>query len=165
MTGPYVVKFEHLDLGEHGFVFEADQSLFEGSNIEEVLKANIKIDLKLYKTGNMMDFEFNYQGNATVPCDRCNDPVNVSIQGESRLAVKYGQEHHDDFDEMMVLDDREHEIDLTQYFYESLSLLIPVRHVHDEKNCNQDILKKLGSFETENESGEVDPRWEKLKEI
>jgi len=164
MIGPFIVKFEQLSLGEHEFSFKANKALFEGSGNEDVLDSNFDINLKLYKTGNMMDLKFQYTGDFVLPCDRCNDPMKISINEESKLAVKFGQIHHEDLDELIVLEDHEHEIDLKQYFYECLSLMIPVRHVHDEKKCNEEILNKLGRVQ-KNDLSDADPRWQKLKEL
>ena len=165
MIGPYVVQIEQLSLGQHKFNFEADKLIFERNGNDEVLDANFQIDLELYKTGNMMDMKFHYAGNVDLACDRCNDPVTLPIEDESKLVVKYGQAHHEDLDELVVLEDHEHEIDLEQYFYESLSLIIPFRHVHEEKDCNKEILKKLGKIQEESSNDDVDPRWQKLKEL
>lgn len=165
MKSPYVIKFEHLGLGEHNFDFVADEKIFEGSGNEDIIKADFNIFLKLYKTGNMMNLDFNFEGIVTMPCDRCNDEMELNLEGDSKLVVKYGQSHHEDLDEMIVLEDHEHEFDLTQYIYESLSLLIPARHVHDEKDCNQEILKALHITEEKNSTENIDPRWEKLKNI
>ena len=162
---PYVVQFEQLNLGEHHFDFDVDSWLFKEYENEDVLDASFKIDLILYKTGNMMNMKFRYDGKFTLPCDRCTEAMFLPIMEESKLVVKFGQEHHEDLDELIVLEDHEHEIDLTQYFYESLSLFIPVRHVHNEKECNPEILKRLRNTDAEGESDETDPRWEKLKEI
>ena len=164
MIGPFVVKFEQLSLGEHEFTFKAGKMLFEGSGNEDVLDANFDIDLMLYKTGNMMELKFHYTGDFVLPCDRCNDPVEVSVEDETKLALKFGQVHHEDLDELIVLEDHEHEIDLKQYLYECISLMIPFRHVHEEENCNAEILKKLGRIK-EDASSDTDPRWQKLKEL
>lgn len=161
MRSEYIVQFERLGLGEHQFDFTADQNLFEGN--EEVLKANVTIDLTLYKTGNMMDMRFEFNGFMTLPCDRCNDPLEMNVNDNSELVVKFGQTEHEDLDDLIVLDDHEYEIDLKQYLYETLSLLIPIRHVHEEKDCNPEILKKINSVEEG--KNDIDPRWEKLKEI
>ena len=159
---PFVVKFEQLSHGSHDFEFEIDKLLFKTN--EDVLDAKFKVDLDLYKTGNMMDMKFYFTGSFMLPCDRCNEALWVDIEDESKLVVKYGQTHHEDLDELIVLEDHEHELDLEQYFYETLSLFIPARRVHEEKDCNPDIIAKLGKSDDDSE-GETDPRWEKLKEI
>ena len=53
---------------------------------------------------------------------------------------------------------------LEQYFYETLSLFIPIRRVHQEKDCNPEIINRLQS-DGDNDEGDTDPRWEKLKEL
>ena len=159
---PFVVKFEQLSHGGHDFNFTVDKQIFETN--EEVLDAKFKVELNLYKTGNMMDMNFHFDGSFMLPCDRCNEAVWVSIEDDSKLVAKYGQPHHEDLDELIVLEDHEHELDLEQYFYETLSLFIPARRVHNEKDCNPDIIAKLEKSQ-DDDKGETDPRWEKLKEI
>lgn len=161
MKSQYAIQFEQLNLGEHLFEFEVDRDLFNDN--EDILDANVSVYLNLYKTGNMMDLKFHYNGDLKIPCDRCNDPLGLKVKENSNLFVKFGQSQHEELDDLLVLEDHEHEIDLKQYFYETICLMIPIRHVHEEKDCNEEILKKLR--EIESEKIDIDPRWEKLKNL
>jgi len=165
MISPFIVKFDQLSLGKHEFAFKVDKTLFEGNGNEDVLDASFDIKLELYKTGNVMDMKFLYSGDFILSCDRCNDAVTIPVKEESELIAKFGQLEHENLGELIVLEDHEFEIDLGPYIYESLSLVIPVRHIHEEKDCNPEILKKLKGIEEENTSDYTDPRWQKLKEL
>jgi uncharacterized protein len=162
---PFVVKFEQLSLGNYEADFKADKNLLDnfGEENNVVIDVQVDIHLDLYKSSNMIDMNFQYKGSFDLLCDRCNEAMNAPVEHESKLVVKYGQTHHEDFDELVVLEEHEHDFNLAKYFYENLMLMIPARHVHDEKDCNPEVISQLKAMQSENDI--KDPRWDKLKEL
>ena len=164
MIKQFQIQFEPMSLGSHHLEFQADQELFKRMGNEEVLSADVIIDIDLNKSANMMDLRITYEGQIELPCDRCNEGLYIPLKETGMLIVKYGQVEHEEIDDLLILDDKEHVLDLEAYFYESLSLMIPQRKVHDEADCDPAVLKVLKDLENENEN-KIDPRWEGLKEI
>ena len=70
-------------------------------------------------------------------------------------------------DEIVVIPEHDYEIDLSQYLYEYINLILPYRKVHGEDEngnslCNPDIIKKI---EEHTEEEATDPRWDALKKL
>ena len=165
MRSRHIIQFEGLSLGEHEFDFEVDKSMFVETGVKEILDTKIGIKVYLKKSENMMNLDMLYNGHFIIPCDRCNEEMKILIDDEAKLVVKYGQVEHEELDDLLVLKDHEHEINLSDFFYEHLSLMIPQRNVHDENECDQEVIKMLSDSQKEVESKTTDPRWEKLKNI
>ena len=165
MNRPYTIQFESLSLGKHEFFFEVDHSIFEESNIKELLDTQINAKVYLTKTDNMMDLNVHFKGQLTLPCDRCTGIMKIPVDEEARLVIKYRQEDHEDLEDLMILDDRDHEIKLFDFFYENINLMLPQRNVHIESDCDPEVIKMLNTtWELESEI-KSDPRWEKLKNL
>lgn len=164
MKRPYVIQFEQLALGVHEYDFFINEGLFTSMQNDAILKADIKVELALNKTANMMDMSMKFNGSLDVPCDRCNGPLRLNVKETGRLVVKFGQEEHQDLDDLIILDDHEYEIDLEHFFYENICLMIPARNIHSELDCDPEILAYLAKQEKLMKK-KVDPRWEKLKGI
>ena len=115
-------------------------------------------------------FDFTIEGTVTVPCDRCLEDLDLDIEGYYELVVKVGDENEELSETVIVISSKEYEIDVAQYIYEFISLMIPMRNVHDETEngqaCDPEILKEIEKhLAHENPEAPVDPRWEALKKI
>ncbi len=160
----YNIKFEGLKQGIHFFEFNVDNEFFEGFDCFEFDKSSIKVDLEFKKQSTMLILTFNFTGTISVPCDRCLDEVNVDIEGEEKLIVKFGNEDYDQSDEILILPIHEHELNVSNYIYEFINVNLPQKRVHFEGLCNQDVIDELEKIEQKKEI-ENDPRWSGLKDI
>ena len=94
----------------------------------------------------MLIFNFAIKGVVNVMCDRCLDNFDFSIEGQERLIVKLGEEREDDDDEIVIIPENVHQMDLSIYLFEYVVLLLPMKKTHpDDENgnttCNPDIIK------------------------
>ena len=163
MSKEYQIQFEPMSLGTHHLEFSVDHDLFRKWGNEDLLSADIIVDVDLNKTANMLDLRFKFEGQFQLPCDRCNESLFVPLQEEGKLIVKYGQVSHEEMDDLIILGDNEHVVDLESYLYESISLMIPRRNVHSEEDCDPEVLKMLKEKEEETKD-KIDPRWENLRD-
>ncbi|PKP44142.1 MAG: hypothetical protein CVT95_11330, partial [Bacteroidetes bacterium HGW-Bacteroidetes-12] len=109
---------------------------------------------------------FKIKGSIEVPCDRCLDEVKLKIKGEENLIVKFGDEDYDDTDDLVVLPENEHQINIAKYIYEYIQINVPQKRAHKKKECNQEVIEKLKKVEVkENKTQNIDPRWSKLTQL
>lgn len=160
----YIIKFEGLKQGTHFYEFNVDNKFFEEFDCFEFEKSAFKIDLEFKKQSTMMVLLFNITGTIVVPCDRCLDNVEVDVEGEEKLVVKFGNEEYDESDEILMLPVHEHEINIAKYIYEFINIHLPQKRIHTEGLCNQDVIDKLDEIEQKKEI-DIDPRWSKLQDI
>ena len=88
----YVLPVYGLKPGIHQYSFDLNQSFFDFFDSELFSKPELKVQLELEKTSNMIMLYFNASGSAEVMCDRCGDDMTIDIQCEEKVIVKYGEE-------------------------------------------------------------------------
>ncbi|NQY08895.1 MAG: DUF177 domain-containing protein [Flavobacteriales bacterium] len=144
------------------YSFNIDGGFFEKYDFSEISECNIKIDIQLVLSSNMMVFEVEITGDVNVPCDSCGSSFDMAIKGNEKLIVKISE--FDNFDdEVWMITSFGGEIDLTHFVYECVMTFIPAKRVHLEGECNKEALENLEKFKVIKESN--DPRWDQLKEI
>ncbi len=168
----YTIQFVGLSVGEYKYQYNIIDKFFDDFDFSEIKQGNINIDLSLLKQSTMMVLNFKISGTVNMNCDRCTAEFNLPISGDYKLIVKVGgAETGDEDDDIITIATNEHELDLTQYIYEYITLSLPIKRVHlDDKNgestCDKEMLNKLEHFLTEEEKEEEsDPRWNDLKNI
>jgi uncharacterized metal-binding protein YceD (DUF177 family) len=164
----FCIQFLGLSLGHYKFDFHVDDAFFVGALHatplqDEISSCDVNIDVNLEKTERFLKLDFHFSGEYSVPCDRCLDPVKVPIDHDEMLIVNFGNEN--DFDsEIWVVSQKEHELNLDTFIYETLVLLRPFSVMHDIQDCNPEMIKQLQNTPPP-EQTEIDPRWEALKSL
>jgi uncharacterized metal-binding protein YceD (DUF177 family) len=90
------------------------------------------------------------------------------------LIVRFGEAFNNDNEELLILPHGEFEIDVAQYIYEMIVLSVPLRRVHPgikDGSLKTEALTKLKQLavkekkEEKKEEENIDPRWDKLKQL
>ena len=161
----YEVPFLGLKEGFHDFEFEVNDTFFSHFEFSQIEAAELNVGMTLEKQSTMMILEFDLNGSVKSFCDRCGAPMDLEIEHQDRVIVKFGDETEMTEDEILVLGPAEHILHLEQYLYEFAHLGLPSKVVHEnEEDCDQDALDKLSEWEIgEDDEEENDPRWDALK--
>ncbi len=168
-----MIEFPKLKAGVNQFEFKVDERFLADFEYTPTVKADVSIQLNLFKSENMFDLSFVLTGTAQVACDRCIENVDIPLSNKFKLVIKFSDSENIADDEIIYLKRGEYEYDLKQYLYESFVVAIPSKNNCDEvaepKPCNKDLLAKINLINTsivaEEDSNETDPRWDKLKKI
>lgn len=162
----YILHFSGLGLGLHNYQYKISNDFFAEFDNTEIGQASINVDLSLDKQERMLVLDFEIKGSINVMCDRCLDNFDFPIDGNERLIVKFGEAFEEENEDVIVLHEHEHQIDLSSYLYDFIILMLPIRMVHQEdengnSDCNPEIIKKLKNLS----EPETDPRWGSLKDL
>lgn len=160
----YTIPFAGLKVGHHRFDFEVDEKFFACFKDSELSKSKIQVSALLEKQSLVMILDLKVEGIVTVPCDRCADPFDLSVEASERIYIKFGDEAMDE-DEIIVLEHNEHELKIAQKIYELILLHLPSKRIHEEGKCNKKVLKDLKKFQSADSKKKSDPRWDLLKNI
>ena len=73
-------------------------------------------------------------------------------------------------DSIIVIHPDSYQIDVQHPIYEFLTLVLPLRTVHAEGQCNQEMLETLNKYlsspkEEDENNDDMDPRWSALKNL
>ena len=122
----------------------------------------------------MLEVSFSHKGTVNVPCDLTGEQFDLPIKGKINLVVQFGDEFNNDNEELLILPHGEHQLDLAQYIYEMIVLSIPQKRVHPgvkEGTLQTEALRKLNELQVKDveevtkKEEEIDPRWDKLKQL
>ncbi len=186
----YIIPFAGLKVGFHEFEFEIRDSFFDELEYSIIQKGNALVKLRLEKKETMLIGEFSVSGMVFTSCDRCNDPVEVPVNGSFRLIYKFGDEVSDD-ETLIVLPDDSYELEVRQNIYELITVSLPSRLVHPKGECNEEMLELLQKYsgrsedlseeddeddwdeedededwdEEDDDDDPIDPRWSALKNL
>lgn len=159
----YKVPFAGLSVKQHDFKFYLGNEFFEQFEYSEIEKADINVNTILDRQSSMMVFHFHLNGQVFTNCDRCMRALEIPIDFEERLVVKFGEEPGHSDEEIFVVGPHEHIIDVSQFLYEYAHLAMPSRRLcGDESECDQDVLNKLRELSSGGDD-DADPRWAALK--
>ncbi len=173
-TKEFLIPFVGLKLGKHHFEYQINNAFFEIFEYDEFQNSDIKVSVILEKKSNMLELSFKHKGTVNVPCDLTGEDFDLPIKGKMKLIVRFGEVFNDDNEELLILPFGEFEINIAQYIYEMIALSVPLKRVHPgvkDGSLKTEALEKLNELQVkevekkENKEENIDPRWDKLKQL
>ncbi len=172
LVNQYIIPFTGLKEGIHEFAFDFREEFFNKYEVLEASGGEITALVLLVKKTNMLNLETQMKGSLNIQCDRCLESFCYPILYTGSLIIKFGENMEESTDEIWVLHPKEYELNLEQYFFECISLSLPIQRIHPEdldgnSGCNPGMLKILNTntYSLSKEDKENDPRWDKLKDL
>lgn len=168
----FEIPYTGLGIGQHPFSFQLDEAFFQTFEPEGFVSADIQAKTVLDRFDEMMHFDVRISGTVQAPCDRCNAPMVVPVEHQSRYVIQFGAVTHKTDDDIVVLGTQEHLLDVREFLFETTRLGIPLRKAHEEvSDCDPAVVEWLtGSVDhapdKEQEAAseeDIDPRWAALK--
>ncbi len=160
----FSIQIDKLPEKVHYFDYSIDRSFFaefEDNNIIE--EGQFDIHLKLTKRSTFIELEFSINGKTPLVCDRSLRSFIYDISVLRKLILKYGEEEKEVTEDVIMIFRETQEINVAQYIYEFIILELPARKIHPDLNEDDDFIYK--SDENDTDGDQIDPRWEKLKNI
>lgn len=171
----YSINIARLKQGESKDEFVVGDDFFEHFPNAPIEKAQVDVQLTLYKNTSHIDVRFVLTGKAELMCDRCGDGYEHRIDARQRVFYSFDEHMKFDGQEVVYVDPQEPELSVAQEIYDFINLAIPMRKVPEKAVhvCAPDVLARLGLDADGNEierapateEEEVDPRWEALKDL
>ena len=169
----FLIPFMGLKLGKHQFDYQINNKFFENFDFDEYESSDIKVNVILEKKSTLLELNFKHKGTVKVPCDLTGELFDLPIKGKIKLVVQFGEAFNNDNDELLILPHGEHQIDISQYLYEMIVLSVPLKRVHPgikDGTLKSETLEKLNELKVkkttkENNKEDIDPRWDKLKQL
>lgn len=155
----FVIPFIGLKTGSHTFKYDISDTFFEDFEYSIIQGGNVEVELILEKKETMMIGHFSCEGEVNTSCDRCNDPLNVMVNGEFQLIFKLSTEGSDD-ENLIVLPPEAYELDVAAHIYELITVSLPLRSIHDQGECNEEMVSMLSQFLVNPSDDEDDEDWD-----
>jgi uncharacterized protein len=174
MNEEYIIRFSSLKDGIHNFNYNVGNEFFEHIDYSEIKNTELVVNLSLEKKSTMMILNFEFEGKVEVMCDICTDDFYIDINSSDELIYRFGDEDFGD-EKVIVIYPNEIELNIKHSLYEFITLALPTRRLHEDGDCNKDMLKVIGNYLLieDKESDEVndkieeeiDPRWSALNKL
>jgi uncharacterized metal-binding protein YceD (DUF177 family) len=172
-TNEYLIPFIGLKIGKHQFEYQINKKFFEEFGFDEFESCDIKVNVAFEKKATMLELGFKHKGTVNVTCDVSGEQFDMPVKGNIKLVVQFGDVFNNDNEELLILPVGEHQLDIKQYIYEMIALSIPLKRVHPgvkDGTLKSEALDKLKEnsvkeIKEEKKEEEIDPRWDKLKQL
>lgn len=170
------ISFIGLKDGIHQFDYKIEKEFFDFFEYEEFYNAEVHVALSFLKKPTMFELNFECKGWVEVSCDVTNEQFQQPIDTSIELIVNFGDEYNDENEELLIIPHSEFRLNVAQYIYEAIVLAVPIKRIHpgvNDGSLQSEVLEKLKEFEVqieeieskEDTNKEIDPRWDKLKNI
>jgi len=169
MPGLYSIPLAGLKEARYTYEFSIGDDFFEAFEGSEIKRGEFTAVVGLQKCSTHLELEIVINGRAEVMCDRCLETFYMPLSTANRLFVRQGKEWEEADPDMITMPLDEHEIDLSQFFYEYIHLALPLKRIHPDdgdgnSTCDPEMIRKLNDHLLHGEA-EPDPRWDGLKKL
>ena len=152
MNENFIIPLNGLTAGKNEFFLHAGKEFFDSFDNEEIFDADLQIRVLVEKSGRYIGVDCDIDGEVTVECDRCLDMLDMPIDTQVRLSVKFGDEEalevgQDGEREVIFVKEDEAELDMSQIVYDYACLALPMQRTHEPGECNPDAMKYYGAPE------------------
>ena len=165
------ISFVGLKDGTHQFEYIIKKEFFDFFNYDDFSNSKVTVKLSFLKKATMFELSFNFNGWVEVLCDVSGEMFQQPISSEMNLIVKFGDEFNDENEDLLIIPHSDYKLNVSQYIYEAIILTVPIKRIHpgvNDGSLNSEVLNKLKELEIkdqEDSNEEIDPRWNKLKNI
>lgn len=151
----YSIPIKGLSLGKQNFLFTIENDLFDEYDQGEILGAKMEVALIVEREPSLIEIEATFSGEVECQCDRCLEPLTTTLNFNSSLLVKFEgedeseNENENENEELLIVDANESRLNLKQFFYDYITLALPLQRVHKEGECNEEMVEMLKEYSQE----------------
>lgn len=163
----YSISFAGLKPGMHEFNFHINQAFFDLFDTEkEFTDSDINAKTMLNKHSTFLELQIMISGKIELSCDISGEKFYHDIENEIDVLVKFGEEYDDSDTDVIVIPRTDSEFNVAQLLYEDVMLTVPMKKLAPGIENHPEYDSLLEKFSPkQQESTEVDPRWEALKKL
>ncbi len=158
----YIIPLTGQKLGEHIFNYQVQSAFIDAFEDSDILTSDVSVEVKLIRNNQTFNFDFHLNGSLEVTCDRCLESLQLEIEHNAKLLVKFADQYEEINDELITIREEDSDFDLAPVIYEYLMLSIPIRKVHNEGECDPNMINMLDQLTPEEKT---DSRWDDLKKL
>ena len=141
-TEPLKMDLGALSAGRHDYEYTLDDAFFQGLDQDVILGGNVKANVSILAHEDTFQMRVQLEGEVSVTCDRCLDPVAEAVEAEDELLIKLAA-HDDEDDDCIYLDMTHPVFELGWLLYEEISVSLPLVCRHQPGECNPQMEELL----------------------
>lgn len=151
--------------GKHSFNFVLDNGFFNSFEATVGTVGSFDVQVELIKSSLLMEVKMKIDGFVKATCDRCLGDIDLEVKGEMNLYVKQSEREEGNDDDFIILAPDDDFLDLSLYLYETYMLNYPMRVVHPDGECDEEMENVLDNYIIEEDDKPIDPRWDELRKL
>lgn len=129
--------------GETGRRMECGREFFEALGNPDVIGGNVTADAHIMpEHDGAWLLNLTVKGVVETPCDRCLGPVTLPVDESFETEIREGLPSEME-GENIAVEPGAQSVDLTRAIADTVLLGIPLRHVHQEGECDAEMIEAL----------------------
>lgn len=157
----FSVPIKGLKDGIHHYQLLIEDDFFKKFEKSIVKKGSFQIEIELNKKSNHLEIDFTIDGTMKTDCDRCLAKIDLPIEGDHKLLVKFTVDEINNDEEVWAITYDTHELDLDKAIYEFVNLSVPLIkrydcEYEDPRPCNLKATDYLDWGDEEDEKNDDD---------
>ncbi|MBQ9076975.1 MAG: DUF177 domain-containing protein [Muribaculaceae bacterium] len=184
----FKLPLKGMPVGIQDFEYHLGKQFFVDMESADIRGADLNVRLTVNHRNDCYDLAFAIDGEIVLMCDRCLDDMQFPVNAAYHIVVKYGEDYCDDSDDLLVIPESDNYLNVAYMVYDTVSLAIPIKHVHPQGQCNRAMsamLKKhrarnvddedagledgfadeMDSADDSGSAAATDPRWDELRKL
>lgn len=138
----YDIPFTGLKEGLHRYSFEVSDSFFQNIEASPIANGNVKVTLDFDKHPSMFVLQFEAVGSVKLPCDRCLEEYDQTVDTDARFMVRFSDDPHEE-EEIIYIAPSDTSFNVAHLIYEIITLSLPIKWEHPNDSCLAHIEKYL----------------------
>ena len=118
----YSINIVGLSNKDHHFHYEFGDEFFSKYGTNLISEGRFQADLLLSKHETFIEVEFKLNGIARLVCDRSLEPFDYPIESTNKIVFKYGDEHQEITEEIVIIPRDTATLEVGQYLYEFIAI-------------------------------------------
>ncbi len=170
----FEIAFVGLKPGIHVYEYRLEDKFFTHYGEQDFSNCLANVKLSLDKKNAFMQLRFDIDGQVSVNCDRCGNPLTKQLWEEFNLIVKMvdnpdEMNNQEEDPDIYYISRGESHLHVADWLYEFINLSIPMQNVcgEDAKGkslCNQEVIEKLRKMEAAVKK-DSNPLWQGLEKF
>ena len=166
----FIIPLDGLSAGRKEYFWHAGKEFFESFGNTEILDAELDITAAAEKSGRYVGVDCEVTGKVTVECDRCLGDLDMPVDVEVMLSVKFGneessEEHQEGEREVIFVPEDDADLDMSQIIYDYVCLSLPMQRCHDEGECDPAVMNYLAGESSQVSDVETSSPFAALKDM
>ena len=142
----YIIPLNGLDRGRERFRWHVGEEFFTDFGNSEIRDCDVWVEAEAVKKGSRIDVDCSICGSVVTVCDRCLGDLEVEIDTDLPLAVRFGEEsqsalQEEDGREVVYVGPESESLEMDQIIYDYICLSVPLHKVHEDGGCDPEVLK------------------------
>lgn len=169
------IAFVGLKPGEHEFFYELDDKFFAEHGATDLSNTAATVKLTLEKNTGFMRLKFEVGGKLMVTCDRCGNPLNMSLWDDFNMVVKLvdnpeAMNEEEEDPDVYYISRTESHLHVADWIYEFVMLSLPMQRMCSPEEmggpqCNKEVLQMLEKMEKDTEEHNATTIWKGLEKF